>query len=51
MNVVDVAKEVESLIKKAEAAEKSDDALKFSQAATNSANAMACLQAIRLNEK
>lgn len=51
MNVVNVSKEVESLVKKAEAAEKADDALKFSQAASNAANAMACLQSIRLSEK
>lgn len=31
---------VESLIKKAEASEKADDALKFSQAACNSANTL-----------
>jgi hypothetical protein len=46
-NQIDVTKEVESLVKKAEKAEKSDDALKFSQAACNSANAMACLQTIQ----
>jgi len=41
---MDVVKEIESLVKKAEQAEKSDDALKFSQAACNAANAMACVQ-------
>lgn len=41
--IIDVSKEIESLVQKAEKAEKSDDALKFSQAACNSANAMACL--------
>lgn len=35
---------VESLIKKAAEAEKSDDALKFSQAAANAANAMCALK-------
>lgn len=35
--------EVESLIKKAEKATASDDALKFSQAACNAANAMRAL--------
>lgn len=46
MEKIDVGKEVESLVKKAEQAEKSDDALKFSQAACNAANAMACLRNI-----
>ncbi len=46
-NKIDVSKEVESLVKKAEAAEDSNDALKFSQAACNAANAMACLRSIR----
>ncbi len=36
-------KEVEQLIEKAVRAEKSDDALRFSQAACNSANAMRCV--------
>lgn len=40
---MDVTDEVTSLVKKAEQAEKSDDALKFSQAACNAANAMASL--------
>ncbi len=44
---INVSKEVESLVKKAEAAEKSDDALKFSQAACNAANAMMCLSNIK----
>lgn len=35
---------VKSLIKKAAEAEKSDDALKFSQAAANAANAMCALK-------
>ena len=43
---VDVSAEVEQLVKKAADAEKSDDALKFSQAASNAANAMACLSNI-----
>lgn len=45
-NKIDVSKEVESLVKKAEQAETSDAALKFSQAACNAANAMACLHSI-----
>ena len=36
---VDVSEQVRSLVNKAEQAEKSDDALKFSQAACNAANA------------
>ena len=47
MENIDVSKQVESLVKKAEQAEKADDALKFSQAACNSANAMACIDTIR----
>ena len=47
MEKIDVSEEVESLVKKAAAAEKSDDALKFSQAACNAANAMACLRTIQ----
>ena len=41
----DLQKQVETLIEKASKAEKSDDALKFSQAATNAANAMCALNA------
>lgn len=44
---INVSKEVESLVKKAAGAEKSDDALKFSQAACNAANAMACLATLK----
>lgn len=47
MEKIDVAKEVVSLVKKAEQAKTSDDALKFSQAACNAANAMACISNIR----
>lgn len=47
MNEVDVSKEVESLVKKAEQSEKSDDAMRFSQAACNAANAMACLDNVQ----
>jgi hypothetical protein len=36
-------KHVEAMVKKAAEAEKSDDALKFSQAACNAANAMCAL--------
>lgn len=39
----ELEKEVEKLIKKAGSAEKSDDALKFSQAACNAANAMCAI--------
>jgi hypothetical protein len=47
--MIDVNKEVElveSLIKKAAESPDSNDALKFSQAACNAANAMACLRTI-----
>jgi len=43
---MDVKKEVESLVKKAEAAVKSEDALRFSQAACNAANAMMCVRSL-----
>jgi len=39
----ELVKSVESMIEKAAKAEKSDDALKFSQAACNAANAMCSL--------
>lgn len=42
-SAVDVSAEVESLVKKAAEALDSNDALKFSQAACNSANAMGAL--------
>lgn len=47
---IDVSKEVESLVKKADRAEKSDDALKFSQAACNAANAMIGLRGFRVRK-
>lgn len=47
METIDVTKEVKSLVEKAETAEKADDALKFSQAACNAANAMACIGSIK----
>ncbi len=43
----EMKKHVEKLIEKAGTAEKADDALKFSQAACNSANAMCGLQAVQ----
>lgn len=46
---MDVTKEIESLVKKAEQAEKADDALKFSQAACNAANAMRCVTDMALD--
>lgn len=48
MNAVDLTNEVVSLVKRAENTDNSGDALKFSQAAVNAANAMACLQTTRL---
>lgn len=44
-------KHVDALIVKAATAEKSDDALKFSQAACNAANAMCALNAAKGNTK
>jgi hypothetical protein len=44
-------KEVLSLITKAAAAEKSDDALKFSQAACNAANALCALVTAKTLQK
>lgn len=43
--MIDKSKEVETLIDKAEKAEKSEDALRFSQAACNAANAMCAVKA------
>ena len=40
-------KHVEAMITKARKAEKSDDALKFSQAACNAANALCALKAFK----
>ncbi len=50
-NQIDVSKEVESLAKKAAAAEKSEDAMRFSQAACNTANAMTCCNEEARREK
>lgn len=44
MKTVELVKQVEAMILKAAEAERSDDALKFSQAACNAANAMAQMQ-------
>ena len=43
--MTDTTKHVETLIGKAAEAEKSDDAMRFSQAACNAANAMCALKA------
>lgn len=45
--MTDIAKNVEELIAKAAKAEKSEDAMRFSQAATNAANAMMCLESVK----
>jgi len=42
--MTDKSKEVEALIDKAASAEKSEDALRFSQAACNAANAMCAVK-------
>ena len=44
-------KHVEALIAKAAAADKSEDAMRFSQAACNAANAMCALDNIKRNAK
>jgi hypothetical protein len=44
----DKTKQVEELIDKAAAAEKSEDALRFSQAACNAANAMCAVKAFAI---
>lgn len=48
---IDVSKEIESLIKKAAETQDAIEALQFSQAASNAANAMACLFNIQRAEK
>lgn len=47
----DAKKNIESLIAKAGLAEKSEDAMRFSQAAVNAANALIVLQNIEHNAK
>ena len=50
--MTDKSKEVEDLIDKAAKAEKSEDALRFSQAACNAANAMCAAQtSLTIREK
>lgn len=44
----DKAKEIQTLIEKAAKAEKSEDAMRFSQAAVNAANALAVLHNLSL---
>lgn len=46
----DLAKQVEKLIQKAGEAAKADDALKFSQAACNAANAMCAMSNVPVKE-
>ena len=43
--------EIEILIDKAASSEKSEDALRFSQAACNAANTLACVRSTELMEK
>ena len=49
--MIDVSKQIEGLVSKAAKAEKSEDAMRFSQAACNSANTMAVLDNIQRNKK
>jgi len=46
---MDITKEIEVLVRKAEQAAKSEDALRFSQAACNAANAMACVNSMPIS--
>ncbi len=48
---IDVTNEIESLVRRAEKAEKADDAMKLSQAACNAANAMACIRVMQYQTK
>lgn len=50
MNIEKLTEFVEAMVEKAGTAEKSDDALKFSQAACNAANAMAQLRNVELRQ-
>lgn len=50
-NKVDVSTEVQALVKKAAETNSADEAMKFSQAACNSANAMAALAAAKNQTK
>lgn len=43
MEMIDVSTEIKAMVEKAAQAEKSEDAMRFSQAACNAANAMACV--------
>ena len=45
--MTDIKTQIEALVAKAGKAEKSEDALRFSQAATNAANALAVLDNIQ----
>lgn len=47
----ELQKHVESMIEKAASADKSEDALRFSQAALNAANAMCSLGVAKHNDK
>lgn len=49
--MTDMQKHVETMIEKAGNSEKPDDAMKFSQAAVNAANAMCCLASLKSVDK
>lgn len=51
MKTQEMVSYVETLALRASAAEKSDDALKFSQAACNVANAMCAVQSVELRKE
>lgn len=45
--MTDIAKNIEDLIAKAAKADKSEDAMRFTQAATNAAQALMCLESLK----
>ena len=47
----DMTQHIEALVRKAADAEKSEDAMRFSQAACNAANTMACLDNVKRAQK
>ncbi len=48
---VDVSDEIRALVAKAANAAKSEDAMRFSQAACNAANAMACVHNVQRDKE
>jgi hypothetical protein len=50
MKKEEITSQIETLIMRAAHAEKSDDAMKFSQAACNAANAMCAIQSVEMRK-